>query len=37
VAYSNPNAPKPKQRDILDYKPSAKTPAPSERSEQKEA
>ncbi len=37
VAYSNPNAPKPKQRDILDYKPSVKTPAPSERSEQKEA
>ena len=37
VAYSDPNAPKPKQADILDYKPAVKAAAPSERSEQKEA
>lgn len=37
VAYSDPDAPKPKQADILNYKPAVKAAAPSERSEQKEA
>lgn len=37
VAYSDPNAPKPKQADILNYKPAVKAAAPSERPEQNEA